>query len=124
MKVNLHSCGAVSEIIPDLIECGVDVLNPVQISAAGMDAPRLKALAGDRLVLFGGAFDSTLTPASADAETVYEQVKKNIAALGRGGGFLFSGVHNTTADTPREHIEAILRAYGDMRDMYKGRDRA
>ena len=118
MKINLHSCGAIADIIPDLIECGVDVLNPVQISAGGMSAERVRALAGDRLVLFGGAFDSTQTPASVSAETVYEQVKKNIRALGEGGLFLFSGVHNTAADTPAGHLEAILCAYRDMRDMY------
>ncbi len=120
MKINLHSCGSIAEIIPDLIECGVDVLNPVQISAAGMQPERIKALAGDKLVLFGGAFDSTQTPAATDAQTVYEQVKKNIEVLGKGGGFLFSSVHNVAADTPREHIEAVLRAYSDMRNMYHG----
>ena len=118
MKVNLHSCGAIADIIPDLIECGVDVLNPVQISAAGMDPARLKALAGDRLVLFGGAFDCTQTPASTDPEAVYEQVKRNAAILGAGGGFLFSSVHNVAADTPIDHIRAVLRAYRDVRDMY------
>ena len=119
MKVNMHSCGAIADIIPDLIECGVDVLNPVQISAGGMEAESVRALAGDKLVLYGGAFDSIQTPHTVDAETVYNQVKTNIAALGRGGNFLFAGVHNTAAATPQSHMEAILRAYRDMRGMYK-----
>lgn len=118
MKVNMHSCGAVSEIIPDLIECGVDVLNPVQLSAANMEPERLRALAGDRLVLYGGAFDCIQTMPDTAPEAVYEQVKHNIAVLGSGGNFIFAGVHNTAANTPRTHIEAVLRAYGDMRGMY------
>lgn len=119
MKINMHSCGSVSEIIPDFIECGLDVLNPVQLSAANMSPEYIRRLAGDRLVLHGGAFDCIQTPAATDAENVYRQVKHNISALGKGGNFLFAGVHNTAANTPRAHIEAVLRAYEDMRGMYK-----
>lgn len=118
MKVNLHSCGAVSEIIPDLIECGVDVLNPVQISANGMSPERVRELAGDKLVLYGGALDCIQTPHETDPEELYRQVKRNISILGKGGNYLFAGVHNTAATTPRSHIEAALRAYQDMRGMY------
>lgn len=119
MKINLHSCGSVAEIIPDLIECGTDVLNPVQISAAGMSAENIRALAGDRLVLYGGAFDCIQTPDSTNPDTVYEQAKANIETLAANGNYLFAGVHNTVANTPKEHIEALLRAYQDMRDMYQ-----
>lgn len=118
MKVNLHSCGAIADIIPDLIDCGVDVLNPVQISGDGMAPEKLRALAGDRLVLYGGAFDSVQTPPDMPADAVYEQVKQNIACLAAGGNYLFAGVHNTPADTPAEHIRAVLRAYNDTRDLY------
>lgn len=118
MKINMHSCGAISEIIPDLVEIGLDVLNPVQISASGMEAETVRALAGDKLVLHGGAFDCIQTPPDTDPEKVYEQVRKNIGILGGNGNFLFAGVHNTAATTPRSHIEAVLRAYSDMRGMY------
>ena len=118
MKVNLHSCGAVSEIIPDLIECGVDVLNPVQISANGMNPERVRDLAGDKLVLYGGALDCIMMKPGENAETVYQEVKRNISILGRNGNYLFAGVHNTAANTPAAHIGAALRAYRDMRNMY------
>ena len=114
MKVNLHSCGAIAEILPDLIECGVDVLNPVQLSAAGMDAKKLKAIAGDRLVFYGGGLDCIQTPSGCSAQTVYEQVKRNIEALSAGGNYLFAGVHNAAADTPAEHLLAALRAWRDV----------
>ena len=83
-----------------------------------MEPERLRALAGDRLVLYGGAFDCIQTMPDAAPEAVYEQVKHNITALGAGGNFIFAGVHNTAANTPRTHIEAMLRAYDDMRGMY------
>lgn len=118
MKVNLHACGAVSEIIPDLIECGVDVLNPVQISAYGMAPERVREQAGDKLVLYGGSLDCIQMPHTLDQEDIYQQVKNNISILGKGGNYLFAGVHNTAATTPRAHIEAALRAYQDMRGMY------
>lgn len=120
MKISLHSCGAVSEIIPDLIECGVDVLNPVQISAQNMEVERVRALAGDELVLYGGAFDCIQLPHATDPEIVYQTVKRNIEVLARNGNYLFAGVHNATSTTPRAHLEAALRAYRDMRGMYRG----
>lgn len=117
MKVNLHSCGSIAEIIPDLIECGVDVLNPVQISGRGMSPEALRQMAGDRLVLYGGCFDCIQTPPSTPEEEVYRQVKQNIETLSRGGGYLFAGVHNTPANTPQAHIRAVLRAYEDTKRM-------
>ena len=119
MKVNLHSCGAISEIIPDLIECGVDVLNPVQISANDMDVRRLKSLVGNALVFYGGSLDCIQCPPTVDAQAVYQKVRENISVLAEGGNYLFAGVHNTAADTPREHLEAALRAYRDVRGMYR-----
>ena len=67
---------------------------------------------------FGGAFDSIQTPHTMEADAVYRQVKKNIAALAAGGNYLFAGVHNTAAATQRSHIDAVLQAYRDMRGMY------
>lgn len=113
MKINLHSCGSIAEILPDLIDCGVDVLNPVQISAADMDPENLRRIANDKLIFHGGAFDAIQTPPDTDPRIVYEQVKKNIAALNSNGFFLFAGVHNTPADTPVSHIKAILEAVKD-----------
>lgn len=117
MKVNMHSCGSVAEVLEDLIECGVDVLNPVQLSATGMDPARLKEIAAGRLVFYGGAYDAVSTPPGTPAETVYRAVRKNIELLGAGGGYLFAGVHNTPADTPEEHLRAVLDAYRDARNL-------
>ncbi len=116
MKVNLHSCGAISEILGDLIECGVDIFNPVQTSAAGMDAALLKEKFGKDLVFWGGAYDAQLIPESADYDAVYHAVCKNIKTLGKDGGFIFSGVHNLPATLPSHHIRAMIDAYKDTRN--------
>ena len=116
MKVSMHGCGATYDVLGDLVECGVDVYNPVQISAQGMAPERLKAAYGDRLIFYGGCFDAVQTPPSTSADEVYETVKRNLRILSKGGGYLFSGVHNVPGDTPVSHLEAILRAYQDCRD--------
>lgn len=119
MKIDMHSCGSIAEILSDLVECGVDVLNPVQVSAVNMSPENIRSIVGDKIVFHGGAFDCIQTPPDVDAETVYQQVKKNIGVLAANGNYLFAGVHNTAATTPRAHIEAVLRAYQDMRGMYQ-----
>jgi uroporphyrinogen decarboxylase len=115
MRVLLHSCGAISEILDDLIECGVDVINPVQVSARGMDPGDLKARFGDRIVFYGGGLDPVLTPSETPAEEVYRSVRQHIMDLGSGGGYIFSGQHNLPGDTPVAHLEAMLQAYMDTR---------
>lgn len=114
MKVNLHTCGAVSEILGDLIDCGVDIYNPVQISARGMDPSGLKKRFGDKVIFYGGVYDAVLQmPLSADE--VYEQVTSNIRTFSRGGGYLFAGVHNLPGDIPEDHLQALLSAWRDCR---------
>lgn len=115
MKINLHSCGAVSSILDDLIACGVDIFNPVQTSAANMSAASLKERFGDQLIFWGGAYDAQLLPASMSYDEVYEAVCRNIKILGAGGNFIFSGVHNLPADMPEHHIKAMIDAYFDAR---------
>lgn len=117
MKVYLHSCGSIYDVLGDLIECGIDVLNPVQISAAKMEPKRLKAEFGDRLIFSGGVFDAVQTPPSTPADAVYEQVKSNIQTLAEGGGYIFAAVHNIPGDTPESHLRAILQAYRDCRTL-------
>ena len=113
MKVNLHSCGAISDIIGDLIECGMQVLNPVQISGANMSPESLKERFSDRVIFWGGAYDAQLIPVTATYEEVYSAVRKNIDILGQGGGFIFSGVHNLPATVPADHFRAMLDALRD-----------
>lgn len=116
MKVNLHSCGSIDAILGDLIECGAQIINPVQTSAAGMNAASLKQRFGDQVVFWGGAYDAQLIPESADYNTVYQAVYANIKTLGAGGGYLFSGVHNLPATMPEAHLRAMLDAWKDARD--------
>ncbi len=115
MKINLHSCGAISEVLGDLIECGVDIYNPVQISADGMKKDSLKQRFGDKLIFWGGGFDAQQTPVSSNYETVYRQVADNINTLKQGGRYLFAGVHNLPPEMPETHIRAMLDAYYDNR---------
>lgn len=109
MKINLHCCGAISEILPDLIECGVDLYNPVQVSVNGMAPERLKAISGGRLIFYGGAYDAVQCAGLSDG-AVYELVRSNIRALSAGGGYLFAGVHNLPGDMSEGHLSAMLEA--------------
>lgn len=115
MKVSLHCCGSVYDILGDLIECGVDVFNPVQISAKNMDPKSLKMKFGDRIIFYGGCFDVVQNPSNTPADMVYENVKRNITILNENGRYIFAGVHNIPGDTPESHIKAMLDAYYDCR---------
>ena len=115
-KIFFHSCGSILPVIPDLIEVGVDIINPVQVSAAGMDSAELKREFGNDLVFWGGgvdtqnAFDERYTP-----EEVREDVKCRIQDLMPGGGFVFNTVHNIQANVPPKNIMAMwetLQEYG------------
>jgi uroporphyrinogen decarboxylase len=116
MRVNLHSCGSIAEILPDLIECGLEVLNPVQTSAAGMDIPSLKRRFGNDLVFWGGAYNPQLISTDMGYEEVFDAVRQNVRLLGDGGGFIFSGVHNLPATLPESHIRAMLDAWNAERN--------
>jgi uroporphyrinogen decarboxylase len=113
MKVNLHSCGSISSILPDLIECGVEIINPVQTSASNMSATSLKKRFGKDVIFWGGAYDAQLLHATASYDEVYRAVCENIRILGEGGNFIFAGVHNLPADVPEHHLKAMMDAYRD-----------
>jgi len=115
MKINMHSCGSNYAILGDLIECGMDIFNPVQISATDMNPEKLKAEFGSRLVFWGGGFDSQLFSPTVDYETTYAKIKRTITTLKQNGNYIFSGVHNLPADTPPHHLKAIVDAYMDTR---------
>lgn len=116
MKINLHTCGSVVDILDDLIECGVQVYNPVQISASGMAPDEIKNRFGSRITFYGGVFDSQRLPPPTLDDVVYKEVKRNIETLSAGGGYIFAGVHNLPGDIPEGHLAAIMRAYRDCRD--------
>ena len=115
MKVNFHSCGSVEEILPDLIECGMEILNPIQTSAANMSPAHLKSSYGKDVIFWGGAYDAQLIPRTATYDDVYRQVYDNIKVLAEGGNYIFSGVHNLPADIPELHLKALLDAFRDAR---------
>jgi uroporphyrinogen decarboxylase len=110
VKVMLHCCGGVRELLPHLIEAGLDTINPVQISCAGMNAAELKAEFGRDLTFWGGGCDTRDILAGASPEQVAEHVKKQVRILSPGGGFVFQQVHNILANVPPENIVAMLDA--------------
>jgi uroporphyrinogen decarboxylase len=107
-KLFYHGCGAVYELIPHLIEIGVDIINPVQVSAEGMDSARLKKSYGDDIVFWGGGVDTQKVLPFGTPEQVRDEVKRRIDDLAPGGGFVFSTVHNIQAFVPPENIEAAF----------------
>ena len=106
-KIWYHTCGACKTYIPDLLDNGIDALNPVQISAADMDPAELKAQFGDRLVFWGGAIDAQHVLPRADTQTVREHVRQNVEIFKPGGGYVFNGVHNIQAGVPAENVLAM-----------------
>lgn len=116
MKVAMHSCGSIAEILDDLVDCGLQVINPVQISAANMDPGRLKERYAGRLVFYGGSYDAVACPVDTPAEAVHDFVSRNIRTLSRGGGYIFAGVHNIQPNVSDAHLRAILDAFKESRD--------
>jgi hypothetical protein len=109
-KTFLHSCGSVAKLIPHWIEAGVDILNPVQTSAGGMDPRTLKDLYGRKLVFWGGGCDTQKVLPTATPEGVREHVRERMRIFAPGGGFVFTQVHNVQAKVPPENVEAMLDA--------------
>jgi len=109
-KIWYHTCGSVRQLIPDLLDNGIDILNPVQISAADMDPRDLKADFGNRLTFWGGGIDTQKVLSFAGPEEVREHVRRNLEAFKPGGGYVFNSVHNIQADVPPENIAALFAA--------------
>ena len=105
-KTWLHSCGSIARILPHLVETGVDILNPVQCSAAGMDPAWLKATFGDKLTFWGGGVDTQKTLPFGSAEDVRREVAERVSIFAPGGGFVFNPIHNIQHGTPPENIVA------------------
>jgi len=107
MKVFLHSDGALYPLIESIIEMGVDILNPVQTSASGMDPVRLKEDFGDRLVFWGGSLDCQKTLPFGTPEEVAQEVTEHVKTLKPNGGYIFASVHNVQASIPPENLVAM-----------------
>jgi hypothetical protein len=119
-KVFFHSCGSIAEILEDLIECGVDIINPVQYSALDMDLQDLKRRFGDRLVFWGGGVETQKLLSFGTPGQIEREVEANLRTMSRGGGFVFSAVHNIQATVPRENIEALFAAFARFRGGREG----
>jgi uroporphyrinogen decarboxylase len=109
-KIWYHTCGSVRQLIPDLLDNGIDILNPVQISAADMDPRDLKADFGDRLTFWGGGIDTQHVLSVATAAEVETHVRRNLGIFKPGGGYVFNSVHNLQAGVPPENIVAMFAA--------------
>lgn len=109
-KVLLHSDGALYPLLPSIVEMGVDVLNPVQTSAAGMDPVRLKQEFGDRLCFWGGSADPQSTMVRGTPADVAAEAERHLAVFAPGGGYVFASVHNVQADVPADNIVALFDA--------------
>ena len=112
-KTFFHTCGSIVAYLDDFAEAGVDILNPVQISAAGMAPEFLKEKYGKKFVFWGGAVDAQHTLAFGTPEQVREETSRNIATFGKGGGFVFNNVHNIQATVPTENMMALFQALKD-----------
>jgi uroporphyrinogen decarboxylase len=114
LKVMIHSCGSIVPLIDPLIEAGMDILDPVQTTAEGMDPAMLKPRFGDRLV-FHGAIDTQRVLPNETPEGVHAHAAQMIDVLGRDGGYIFASCNNIQNDTPLENIDAMYRAAKDSR---------
>lgn len=112
-KVAHHSCGSIKPIIPDFVECGLDILNPVQPEARGMDRSELKRLFGERLS-FHGSISIQQTMPHGSPEDIRAEVRERVATLAPGGGFVFCTAHNIQVDTPVENVLALFDAYREF----------
>jgi uroporphyrinogen decarboxylase len=115
VKIILHTCGAVRKLIPDFIEIGVDVLNPVQVSASGMDPVELKREFGKDISFWGGGVDAQNILTNGSAQEIKDNVIRNIDALAPGGGFIFAPTHIIQPFVSPENIMVMwetLQEYG------------
>ena len=103
-KLYYHGCGAAFELIPELIDIGFDIINPVQVSATGMDTRRLKKTYGNDIVFWGGGVDTQKVLPFGKPQEVADEVKRRIDDLAPAGGFVFATVHNIQAGVPPENI--------------------
>lgn len=110
VKVMLHCCGGVRELLPDLIDAGLDAINPVQISCRGMDAASLKRDFGKDITFWGGGCDTQDILPNGTPEDVAAHVRRQVEIMQPGGGFVFQQVHNILANVPAENVIAMFDA--------------
>jgi len=109
-KTLKHSCGAIFDVLPYLIEGGFDAINPVQCSAAGMDPKRLKDTYGKDILFWGGGVDTQHVLPFGTPEEVRQQVLERLDIFSKDGGYIFNTIHNIQANTPIPNIIAMVEA--------------
>jgi uroporphyrinogen decarboxylase len=114
VKVMLHCCGGVQPLLRHLIEAGLDAINPVQISCAGMDPRALKREFGPQLTFWGGGCDTHRILSGGTPAEVRAHVRRQVEILKPGGGFVFQQVHNVLANVPPENVVAMLEAANEF----------
>jgi len=112
-KTFFHSCGSIVTFLQDFHECGADILNPVQISAAGMDPQWLKKEWGDKFVFWGGGINTQQTLPFGTPEECYRETMEHLRIFAPGGGYVFNTVHNIQSQTPTENMLAVVQAIRD-----------
>jgi len=115
----LHCCGSISDLLPDIIEAGADIINPVHINAENMQPERLKKDFGRDIVFWGGGCDTQKILPSGSLRDIEEEVKKNIDVFAPGGGFVFAAVHNIQPDiSPEKIVKLYESAYRYGQEVY------
>ena len=107
VKIFMHTCGSVRELLPDLIDAGLDIYNPVQFTAANMELEALKKDFGKELVFWGGGINTQSTLKSGSMQAVRDEVKRILDIMAPGGGFVFTPIHNVQEDVPPENFWAM-----------------
>ncbi|MGL4647957.1 MAG: uroporphyrinogen decarboxylase family protein, partial [Caldilineaceae bacterium] len=115
MRTFLHCCGSIYKLLPDLIEAGFDVINPVQVSARDMEPEKLKAAFGKEITFWGGGCDTRAILNRGTPAEVKDHVRHNIEVLAPGGGFVFNTVHNILPDVPPANVVAMFEAVDEYR---------
>ena len=110
MKTFLHSCGSIYRMIPDLIDSGLDIINPVQTSCFEMEPERLKREFGKDITFWGGGVDTQKVLPFGTPEDVRRQVLERCEIFGNDGGFIFNAIHNVQHGTPLENMLAMFNA--------------
>ncbi|MBN2376279.1 MAG: hypothetical protein JXD22_07755 [Sedimentisphaerales bacterium] len=116
MKTFIHSCGSIYKLLPDMIEAGYDILNPVQTNCAGMDPVTLKKEFGEDISFWGGGCDTRDILNNATPQEVKDHVKARLEIFAPGGGFVFNTIHNILPDVPPENIVAVFEAVQEFND--------
>ena len=115
-KTFIHSCGSVEAFIPEFIDSGFDIMNPVQTSATDMDPRELKDKYGDQITFWGGGVDTQSTLPFGTPEQVDKQVRERVRIFGKNGGFVFNTIHNVQPKIPVENVLAMYDAFKSERD--------